>query len=290
MRQRRRLLEPDEERQRVPPPSAPSKPARTPRRPSSGTRGTRSGRPHSGCTRASPCTGRAARFVRPLSRMTTCISSGPSCSPDRRGPVISVVYDGQLLPRRRYAPAASAARRGRRVVGTSRSIPMSATCTRGSERDEPAVALVRDEADRSGRGDAEVRAGDADVGVQERLAKLSARGLRQRLQLGRNRASPRPRDSSSATCSAVFSIAGATMCTGCSPASWRMYSPRSVSTGVTPTASRAVVEADLLGRHRLRLRRELRARAAADVRRRTRSPRPRCARRRRGRRGPRART
>ena len=31
------------------------------------------------------------------------------------------------------------------------------------------------------------------------------------------------------------------MCTGCSPASWRMYSPRSVSTGVTPTASSAAL-------------------------------------------------
>ena len=29
------------------------------------------------------------------------------------------------------------------------------------------------------------------------------------------------------------------MCTGCSPASWRMYSPRSVSTGVTPAAESA---------------------------------------------------
>ena len=29
------------------------------------------------------------------------------------------------------------------------------------------------------------------------------------------------------------------MCTGCSPASWRMYSPRSVSTGRTPAASSA---------------------------------------------------
>ena len=42
-----------------------------------------------------------------------------------------------------------------------------------------------------------------------------------------------------ATSTAVFSIAGAMMWAGCSPASWRMYSPRSVSTTRSPSRSSA---------------------------------------------------
>ena len=41
-------------------------------------------------------------------------------------------------------------------------------------------------------------------------------------------------EKSSATSSAVLSIAGAMMCCGCSPASWRIHSPRSVSTTSIP--------------------------------------------------------
>jgi len=44
---------------------------------------------------------------------------------------------------------------------------------------------------------------------------------------------------SSATWPFVLWIAGAMMCEGRSCASWMMYSPRSVSTGVTPAASSA---------------------------------------------------
>ena len=43
----------------------------------------------------------------------------------------------------------------------------------------------------------------------------------------------------SATCPLVLWMAGAMMCEGFSWASWMMYSPRSVSTGLTPAASRA---------------------------------------------------
>ena len=50
---------------------------------------------------------------------------------------------------------------------------------------------------------------------------------------------PSTPERSSATSAAVFSIAGAMICTGCSPASWRMYSPRSVSTGLIPACSSA---------------------------------------------------
>ena len=57
-----------------------------------------------------------------------------------------------------------------------------------------------------------------------------------------------------------------------------MYSPRSVSTGADAGRLERVVQADLLGRHRLRLRRELRAAPRGRPRRRTRSPPRPCAR------------
>ena len=101
------------------------------------------------------------------------------------------------------------------------------------------VALVRDEADRSRLGDAEVRPGDADVGLEEGVAELPAGRARERL--GPRLDGP-PLDALEELArrpAAVFSIAGAMMCTGCSPASWRMYSPRSVSTASTPAASSA---------------------------------------------------
>ena len=47
------------------------------------------------------------------------------------------------------------------------------------------------------------------------------------------------RSNSSATCPFVLWIAGAMMCEGRSWASWMMYSPRSVSTGVIPSRSSA---------------------------------------------------
>ena len=47
------------------------------------------------------------------------------------------------------------------------------------------------------------------------------------------------REKSSATCPFVLWMAGAMMCDGFSWASWMMYSPRSVSTGVTPACSSA---------------------------------------------------
>ena len=47
------------------------------------------------------------------------------------------------------------------------------------------------------------------------------------------------RENSSATCPFVLWMAGAMMCEGRSWASWMMYSPRSVSTGVIPACSSA---------------------------------------------------
>ena len=53
------------------------------------------------------------------------------------------------------------------IVGTSRSMPIIATCTRGSGRRQPAVALVGHDAEAAGLGDAEVHAADAHVGAKE---------------------------------------------------------------------------------------------------------------------------
>ena len=52
---------------------------------------------------------------------------------------------------------------------------------------------------------------------------------------------------------------------GCSPASWRMYSPRSVSTAWMPCASRASLMAISSRRHRLRLGYELGSPGQADL-------------------------
>ena len=52
--------------------------------------------------------------------------------------------------------------------------------------DEPPVPLVGDQADRAGLGDGEVRAGDADVRLEEDLSELATRGLGQRSQLRRD--------------------------------------------------------------------------------------------------------
>ncbi len=70
---------------------------------------------------------------------------------------------------------------------------------------------------------------------------------------------------SSRTWSMLRCTAGAMMWLGCSPRSWMMYSPRSVSTGVTPLLLEEIVEADLLGDHRLALGDGLRVHPAADV-------------------------
>ena len=123
---------------------------------------------------------------------------------------------------------------------------------------EPAVALVRYEDDRARLATPKFAPVMPTSAVWKRLPELPPRRLRQLLELGVARL-PVTRDRSSATSSFVFSIAGARMCTGCSPASWRMYSPRSVPPGLDARGLERLVQPDLLRRHRLRLRRELRA-------------------------------
>ena len=72
------------------------------------------------------------------------------------------------------------------------------------------------------------------------------RALLHRAARDARRTAPRPRP-------CVLCTAGAMMCDGASPASWTMYSPRSVSTGRMPAALKRLVEPRLLGEHRLRL-------------------------------------
>jgi hypothetical protein len=112
-------------------------------------------------------------------------------------------------------------------------------CTLAGLR-QVAIALVGDDDRRAGFGDQEIRAGDADIG-------------------GRNFSRSTPRASASSACGSVRSRAGSDGCArggnrlhlilremhgrgddvrGVSPRSWMMYSPRSVSTGRMPLASR----------------------------------------------------
>ena len=65
-------------------------------------------------------------------------------------------------------------------------MPMSATWTRGRlDTSRPLPSFVTRTIE-PGVADAEVRAGDADVGGMERLAQLAPRGARQLLELGRD--------------------------------------------------------------------------------------------------------
>ena len=79
---------------------------------------------------------------------------------------------------------------------------------------------------------------------------------------GRSRCALR---NSCSTSFAVRWIAGAMMWEGASPRNWMMYSPRSVSTGFDPGRLERVIEADLLGDHRLALGDALRVHRLAEV-------------------------
>ena len=145
-------------------------------------------------------------------------------------------------------------------------------------RDEPRVPLVRHRHDRPGLGNREVRAGHAHVRIEEDLPELAP---------GRPASAPRARPGPAGPRPArrarrpppSSSRSPARRCEpGARRPSWRMYSPRSVSTGRMPAGLERIVQADLLGRHRLRLGDELRVVRAGRPRRRTRRP-PRRSRR-----------
>ena len=104
---------------------------------------------------------RLAHPQRPLSRITTCISSGPSCSSPRRGPLRSVTYDVIFWPGSRAGEQGQEhAQVGQ--LGHDPLHPHDRDVHRRERRAHTAVALVRDEDDRARLGDGEVDAGDPD--------------------------------------------------------------------------------------------------------------------------------
>jgi hypothetical protein len=100
--------------------------------------------------------------------------------------------------------------------------------------------------------------------LQEPLAQHAARDPGQHRHVLGGRV-PSSRWKSAETSPRDLWIAGRMMCDGVSCASCTMYSPRSVSTGVTPAGLERGVEVDLLGRHRLGLHRRRHAASARQV-------------------------
>ena len=111
--------------------------------------------------------------ARPSSTRMTCSSSGPS-SPSRAGP-----RDVGVVGRR--APAVGGEREHLHHVRGA--LPVAQDLLDPDERDvharqpgaQPDVALGLDEHERAGLGDEEVRAGDAHLGGEEAVAQLGAR-------------------------------------------------------------------------------------------------------------------
>ena len=181
--------------------------------------------------------GPAIWAIRPWSSRTRWNSSGPSSSPARRGPSTSVVYTESFWP---VALLARIARNTIRSVmdGTTFSTPMIATCTRGSDVTiRPFPSLVTSTT--------------VPVSATAKLAPVIPRSAWRNFSRSSRRATRVSTSGSastrrlsarvkrSATCPFVLWMAGTMMCEGRSWASWMMYSPRSVSTGVTPAASSA---------------------------------------------------
>src|SRR5918994_1102134 len=119
----------------------------------------------------------ASRSLRPLSRITTCSSSGPSTSPSPRGPVTTLVYDDRRCPVAERASSGSN-RSACCQSAVRRSMPSTAMCTRGravTRRPLPSLVTSTIEAlagkpdQRDGRG-AEI-GGGAD-GVDEQVVDL----------------------------------------------------------------------------------------------------------------------
>src|SRR5437762_940599 len=125
------------------------------------------------------------------------------------------------------------------IDGITFSTPITATCTRGSDvvmRPLPSVVT---------RTTVRVAASATLAPVFPRSAwRNFSRNSSRAIFVRTSGSAARPgrcssRENSSATCPFVLWMAGAMICEGRSWASWMMYSPRSVSTGVTPIASSA---------------------------------------------------
>ena len=130
--------------------------------------------------------------------------------------------------------------------------------------DQAAVALVRDQADGAGRADAEVGAGDADVGVEEDLPQLAARRLRERLELRWHGHALDGREQRGRVLGRLLDRRREDVHRVLAGELDDVLAEISLDDADSGRLQR-VVQADLLRQHRLRLRRELGAGATADV-------------------------
>ena len=110
----------------------------------------------------------------------------------------------------------------------------------GQDLGQVAIALIGDDDRGAGFGDQEIGAGDADIGLEELLAQHPARlvdELAGSVEVAVGRQMRVRRAEIGLDLSWLRCTAGAMMWLGCSPRSWMMYSPRSVSTGLMPASS-----------------------------------------------------
>ena len=137
--------------------------------------------------------------------------------------------------------------------GTIRSIPINVTCTRGKDVTMRPFPSFVTSAIEPVSATAKLHPVIAHVGLEKGAPQLPAREGGQRGRIVGEGLSSQLWEKSAATSSRVLCKAGPTMCDGVSFASCKMYSPRSVSTTSTPSASQRFIEMNLLGDHRLRL-------------------------------------
>jgi hypothetical protein len=177
--------------------------------------------------------------LRPLSRTTTCTSSGPSSSPGRRGPLTNEKYVVTARPLA-LATSMGSSRPSSRNEGTIRSMPMIATRTFGidvTSRPLPSFVTSESEPDSATAKFTPQMPTSALRKTSRRRARANAVSPAGSSASGSSRpwASVNRRETSSRD----LCTAGAVMCEGGSPASWTMYSPRSVSTTRSPSDSSA---------------------------------------------------
>ena len=203
-----------------------------------GRPGRRSGRRRSGCSEGR-CGTRVSRTrERPLSRMHDVHLVGPVAPPRHGGGRRSATRSDVI-----FWPVPDRIRSGSRVprsasTGHDPLHPHHRDVHARQARAHAAVALVLDEHERPGLGDAEVHARDRRP-ARAGSARAGGRGRRRSGRRDRRRSAwPASGSSSSRTSARLLWIAGMMMCSGASPAVWTMNSPRSVSITSTPAAAR----------------------------------------------------
>jgi hypothetical protein len=129
---------------------------------------------------------------------------------------------------------------------------------------EAAVALVRHQADRACLADAEVRAGQADIRRLEDLPELAPRRLRKRLERGLDRSALDARKQLRNVLGRLVDCGRDDVCGVLACQLEDVLAEVGLDWLHTNLLERGV-QANLLGRHRLRLGDHLRARTTADV-------------------------